>query len=502
MKGTLQEEVKRKIKLITGKISLPIKTNLMVQSDCPFNSPGTLFLLLLQVFFTACLTVFPFIPLYAAQTCIVNGGTIVLTSGTCEALTGTQLGTNTVGTAVVSASGAGTIIDLTTGTTINAQAGQRAISMTNGGVVLLGANTPILVNSTSSSNVTGISLSNTVVPGILGDNIPIYLTGAGSSTSGYGVRASNNSSVTLGVNLISNFSTGMFGIRADTGSKVSLLPGSTFMINGVDQKPGGAVLIAVDPGSIIDARNTNMSIAGTDVTAINMTNGGLVKIDATTGPLNVTNYGTINAGSAGIVADNTIVPLGTIDGAVINFAGIAGTGITATNGAQVWASDFTIKGAGIGVIANANSSTYVSDSKINITNSNGGIIRTISGIATYSTTFVRQSAGLVALGGEINANRLNILVPANNAYGLYSTTSITSPAVSGVLQFSNGTVNTSGSGSHGAVALGSPFVAGIPTMQLQNAHIATTGIGAHGLVTMTGGSISSLNSNIHTEGLG
>jgi outer membrane autotransporter protein len=398
------------------------------------------------------------------------------------------------------------VIDLTPGATVTTNTPIRGVDMLNGGTVLLGVTTPITVNSTvSTTGIVGILLNNTRIPGSLGTGIPVGLTTAltSISSSSYGLRAIQNSSITLGLDLTSNFSTGAFGVRADTGSTVTLIDSSRLVLTGPDRAPGGAVLIAVGPGSVIDARSgTSLSNAGHDVVGIYMLNGGLVRVDASTAPLSLTNVGTANSGAAGIVADNTIVPGGTIDGVTLNFTGIAGTGITATQGAQITASGVTVQGAGIGVVADTNSSVNIRDSSMTISDSNGGIVRTFTEAPSYRTTYLRQSAGLLALGGSLTADSVSISVPAHSAYGLDSTYSVYDPATVGTLRFSNGTVTTSGTGSHGAVALGSPFVSGTPTIQLHNATITTTGSNAHGLVASTGGIINATDSTIRTDGPG
>ena len=448
----------------------------------------------------------PMLPLQAqAQTCTIASGRIALTSGTCSAAPGSALSATGTG-AAVSATNAGTVIDLTPGATVTTATPIRGVDMINGGAVLLGIATPITVNSTvTTTGIVGININNTAIAGSLGTGIPVTLTTAltSISSSSYGLRAIQNSSVTLGLDLTSNFSTGAFGVRADTGSTVTLIDSSRLALTGPDKAPGGAVLIAVGPGSVVDARNgTSLSIAGHDVVGVYMLNGGLVRVDASTAPLSLTNVGTANSGAAGIVADNTIVPGGTIDGVTLNFTGIAGTGITATQGAQITVGGVTVQGAGVGIVADTNSSIDIHDSRITVADSNGGIVRTFTAAPSYATTYLRQSAGLLALGGTLTADNVSISVPANSAYGMDFTTSIYSPATTGTLMFSNGTVTTSGTGSHGAVALGSPFVSGTPTIELQNATITTTGSNAHGLVASTGGIIDAADSTVRAEGPG
>ena len=439
-----------------------------------------------------------------AQTCTVTSGRIALTSGTCSAAPGSALSATGTG-AAVSATNAGTVIDLTPGATVTTATPIRGVDMINGGAVLLGTTTPITVDSTATNTgIVGININNTAIPGSLGTGIPVTLTTALASTSSssYGLRAIQNSSVTLGLDLTSNFSTGAFGVRADTGSSVTLIDSSHLVLTGPNIAPGGAVLMAVGPGSVVDARNgTSLSIAGHDVVGIYMLNGGLVRVDGSTAPLSLTNVGTANSGAAGIVADNTIVPGGTIDGVTLNFTGIKGTGITATQGAEITVGGVTVQGAGIGVVADANSSVNIRDSSITIADSNGGIVRTFTEAPSFRTTYLRQSAGLLALGGTLTADGVSITVPADTAYGMDSTYSISDADIVGTLRFSNGTVTTSGTGSHGAVALGYPG-GGTPTILLQNVRISTTGSNAHGLVVSTGGIINATDSTVRAEGSG
>ncbi len=440
-----------------------------------------------------------------AQTCVISSGHIALTSGTCAVTPGSVLSATGYSTAV-SATNIGTVIDLTPGATVTTTSSAHGIDMINGGAVLLGENTPITVNAASTNGVIGIMITNSVIPGSLGSGIPITMvnTSTGTSVSGYGLRAVQNSSVTLGLDLTSNFSRVTYGVRADTGSTVTLIDSSRLLLTGPDVSPGGAVLMAVGPGSVIDARNgTSISTTGHDVAGIYMLNGGLVRVDTSTAPLILTNVGQLNAGSAGIVADNTVVPAGTIDGATLNFAGIAGTGVTATNGAQVTMSDLTVHGAGMGVVADTASTVNISGSSIAVSDTNGGIIRTISDSGgSFGTTYLRQGAGLFAEGGAIHANGVTVAVSANGVYGVYAGTSVYAPGVAGTLTYSNGTTMTSGTGSHGVIALGSPFVAGSPTVQLQNATITTTGSAAYGLAALTGGTINAAGSVIQAQGTG
>jgi outer membrane autotransporter protein len=261
--------------------------------------------------------------------------------------------------------------------------------------------------------------------------------------------------------------------------------------------------MAVDAGSVIDARDgARLSDSGYEVTGAYMSNGGLVLMDRST-TLSLENLAPADRGSTGVVVDNTIVPEGTVDGVSIQFAGKAGTGVTATRGGDITMRDVDIQGAGIGVIADTLSRVSIADSTISITDSSGGIVRTIepSG-ATYRIVPVRQSAGLVALSGDLDADGVSITVPADRAYGVHATYSIESLTTAGALTFANGEISTSGLGSHGAVATGSPFITGIPTLQLSNATVATSGDGAHGLATINGGVINAAGSTIQADGLG
>jgi autotransporter family porin len=444
------------------------------------------------------------LPAVEAQTCMPVSGHIALTSGNCTVAPGTALSASAT-SAAVSATNDGTVIDLTTGASIASATSRHGVDMIGGGIVRLGANTPITMN-TSLTGVVGISITNSVIQETIGTGIPLRLVNAtaGNTVSGYGLRAMQNSSVTLGLDMTSDFSRVSYGVRADSGSTVNLINASRFVLTGPDVAPGGAVLMAVDAGSVIDARNgTTLSNTGHDVTGIYMLNGGLVRVDASTAPLSITSLASINTGSAGVVADNTMVPAGTIDGISIRFAGIAGTGITATRGAHIVVDGAGIQGAGMGVVADTGSTVNISRSSISISDSNGGIVRTIepSG-ATFQTTFVRQGAGLFALGGDLTADGVSISVPAALAYGVHSSISVFSPATAGTLTFANGTIMTSGAGSHGAVATGSPFVTDAPTLQLENATVTTTGSGGHGLAAFTGGIISATDSVIRAEGAG
>lgn len=443
-------------------------------------------------------------PAARAQTCPLTSGHIALTSGTCSVTPAAALSASAT-SAAASATNAGTVVDLTPGATITSSTNRHGVDMINGGIVRLGANTPITMNITSTG-VVGISIVNSVIEESLGPGIPLHLVNAtaGNAVSGYGLRATQNSSVTLGLDMTADFSRVTYGLRADTGSTVNLIGGTRIVLTGPDVFDGGAALMAVDAGSVVDARNgTSLSNTGRNVTGVYMSNGGLVRLDATTAPITINNLATVNAGSAGVVADNTIVPAGTIDGVSIRFTGIAGTGITATRNAQIAVSGAEIQGAGMGVVADTGSIVNITGSRIFISDPNGGIVRTIepSG-GTFQTTFLRQGAGLFALGGVLDADGVSVFVPAGGAYGVHSSISVYSPATGGTLRFANGTISTSGNGAHGAVATGSPFVDEAPTLRLQNATVTTTGSGAHGLATSTGGTIGVTDSTIRTEGTG
>lgn len=440
-----------------------------------------------------------------AQDCAVTANRITMTAGVCAVVPGTELrATNT--NAAVSASNDGTLIDLRPGATVitSTTLTRHGIDMINGGKVLLGPDSLIQINA-SGLGVLGISIDNSRFATPVGTGIRLAMTNAttGNEVSGYGVRAIRNSDVSLGLNLSSNFSRSAYGVRADTGSRVVLIDQSSIALSGPDSGPGGAGVMAVDTGSVIDARNgTRISNSGHDVSALYLSNGGLVLADSST-RLSLGNLATSNAGSAGIVADNTLVPAGTIDGVAMAFTGIAGTGITATRGAQVTVREVNVEGAGMGVVADTLSSIDIRASRVSITDSNGGIVRTIepSG-GTYRTTFLRQGAGLFALGGRLAADGMSILVPANAAYGVHASYSVLSPATAGSLIFANGTIATSGVGAHGAVATGSPFVADTPSLQLRNAQVTTDNTGAHGLAVISGGSIDAAGSVIRAEGAG
>lgn len=115
---------------------------------------------------------------------------------------------------------------------------------------------------------------------------------------------------------------------------------------------------------------------------------------------------------------------------------------------------------------------------------------------------MRQAAGLLALGGILDADGVPVSVAADSAYGVHATTSIYVPATAGALTFANGSISTSGLGSHGAVATASAFVTDLPTLRLQNATITTAGGGAHGLAAFNGGAIDATGSAIRAEGSG
>ncbi len=440
-----------------------------------------------------------------AQDCVVTANRITMTAGVCAVVPGTELrATNT--NAAVSATNDGTQIDLRPGATVitSTTLTRHGIDMINGGKVLLGPDSLIQINA-SGLGVLGISINNSRFATAVGTGIRLDMTNAtaGNNVSGYGVRAIQNSDVSLGLNLTSDFSRSAYGVRADTGSRVVLIDQSSIALSGPDSGPGGAGLMAVDAGSVIDARNgTHVSNSGHDVSALYMSNGGLVLADSST-RLSLGNPATVNAGSAGIVADNTLVPAGTIDGVAMAFTGIAGTGITATRGAQITAREVNVEGAGMGVVADTLSRVDIRAARVSITDSNGGIVRTIepSG-GTYRTTFLRQGAGLFALGGHLAADSVSIVVPANAAYGVHASHSVLSPATAGTLSFANGTIATSGVGAHGAVATGSPFVVDVPSLQLRNAQVSTSNTGAHGLAVISGGVIDAAGSIIRAEGAG
>lgn len=436
-----------------------------------------------------------------AQTCPIVSDRIAMTAGACTVDPGTELRASTAA-AAVSAINAGTEIDLRPGATVITTTTRHAVDMINGGVVLLGPETLIQVNA-SSNGVLGVSIVNTAVSLGPGIRLDLHDTTTGTNVSGYGLRAIQQSSVTLGLDLNSDFSRSAYGVRADTGSTVALTDGSAIFLSGADVGPGGAALIAVDAGSVIDARaGTSISNTGHDVAGAYMSNGGLVLMDSSTS-VSLNNLAPVNGGSAGVVADNTVVPEGTIDGVALDFTGIAGTGVTATRGAEIAMRGVDIRGAGIGVIADTLSSAKVAGGSIAISDTHGGIVRTIepSGGA-YSTAYVRQGAGLLALGGSLEADDVSIVVTAGSAYGVHSATSIYSPATAGALTFAGGEISTSGPAAHAAVATGSAFVSAAPVLQLRSAEVTTTGSGAHGLAAITGGTISATGSTIRAEGAG
>lgn len=444
-------------------------------------------------------------PPVQADPCVVVSSRINLTSGTCEVTPGTELrATNT--NPAVSAANTGTLIDLRPGATVitSTTLTRNAIGMTNGGQVLMGPLTLIRLDA-SGLGVLGISVSNSRFTAPLGTGIPLQMHNAttGNNVSGYGVRAVQGSDMTLGLDLTSDFSRSAYGVRADTESRVVLIDSSTIALTGPDSGPGGAALMAVDAGSIIDARNgTRVANSGHDVTGLYLSNGGLVLADAST-QLTLGTPASQNAGTAGIVADNTRVPAGTVDGALLIFSGIAGTGITATRGADLVASGMRVQGAGMGVVADTGSRVAISASQLDISDTHGGIVRTIepSG-ATFGTTFLRQGAGLFALGGKLDADQVSIRVSADGAYGAYASHSVLSPATMGTLHFANGTIDTSGVGAYGAVATGSPFVDGAPVLTLQTASVTTRNTGAHALAVISGGVLAANDSMVRAEGLG
>lgn len=444
-----------------------------------------------------------FAPSARADPCVVVSARIALAAGTCEVTPGTELrATNTQ--PAVSSTNVGTRVDLRPGATVitSTPSTRHAVDMINGGQVLMGPQTLIQLNA-SGLGVLGISVSNSRFTEPIGSGIRLELHNAttGNNVSGYGIRAVQGSDVTLGIDLVSTFSRSAYGIRADSGSRVVLIDESSIALSGPDSAPGGAALMAVEAGSMIDARNgTRIANSGHDVSGLYLSNGGLVFADVST-QLTLGNPATVNAGTAGIVADNTLVPAGTIDGASITFTGIAGTGITATRGADITASGLGIQGAGMGVVADTGSRVAISDSALTMSDTHGGIVRTIepSG-ATFGTTFLRQGAGLFALGGELEADQVSVQVPADGVYGVHASHSVLAPATMGTLRFANGSITTSGVGAYGAVATGSPFVEGAPTLLLQDAAVTTTNAMAHGLAVISGGSLTAIDSVILAQG--
>lgn len=247
-----------------------------------------------------------------AQTYAIVSGHVALASGTCAVEPAPALSSSNTN-AAVSASNPATVIDLTPGATVTTATTRHGVNMINGGMVLLGPNTPISVNA-STTGLLGISINNSVISGSLGTGIPIIMNNvtAGTNVSGYGLRAIQNSSVTLGLNLTSNFSKSAYGVRAESGSTVNLINASSVVLSGPDAAPGGAALIAVDPGSVIDARDgTIISNTGHDVTGIYMSGGGLVRAYGlavlTGGELKATNSAirTEGAGSYGLFSGTT-----------------------------------------------------------------------------------------------------------------------------------------------------------------------------------------------------
>jgi len=82
-----------------------------------------------------------------AQTCSVVSSSIQLSSGTCPVAPGTTLNQIGSGTPIVTATNPGTMVDLTPGATLVGNGYENvAVTMLNGGIVRLGANTPITLN--------------------------------------------------------------------------------------------------------------------------------------------------------------------------------------------------------------------------------------------------------------------------------------------------------------------------------------------------------------------
>lgn len=147
------------------------------------------------------------------------------------------------------------------------------------------------------------------------------------------------------------------GVRAESGSIVTLVDDSLISITQVPNWWGGAALLATDTGSLVDGRNgTRIVAAGDGLVGAYMKDGGVVLVDASTGFLLTSSDSTYS--SNGIVVDNTIAPSDALGAdLVFEFDGVGGTAVAAINGGQVTVNGMTVCGAGAtsGAFAKADS---------------------------------------------------------------------------------------------------------------------------------------------------
>jgi len=240
-----------------------------------------------------------------AQTCPISSNSITLFSGQCIVAPGTTLTQTGNYETLVAAFNSGTVIDLTPGATLIGNGFQNiAVQMIDGGVVRLGASTPITL--TASNGNPAILIENTDA-GTLGSNIPLSITNANSTA--FGLQATLGSQVTLGLDL--QAVDALTGVRADSGSSVTLVDASSINMGQSPSWFSGAALMATGTDSVIDARsNTQISMSGEGVVGAYMSDGGRVRVDASTGFSLSAPAGSY--GSNGIVVDNTIAPTDTL----------------------------------------------------------------------------------------------------------------------------------------------------------------------------------------------
>jgi len=423
-------------------------------------------------------------------TMTVTSGTTTVVGNTAIATTGTTAATNVTGGTLVFDPTAGPIPGPINVRTVNGNALQA-----NGGT--------ILVPRDSLSILTGFG------HGVLANGASSAVTianGAAITTNGgTGLAAIGGTINATGVVIVGAATSTGHGAVAESGGTINLHAGTSITTGGGFN---AVALGASGAGSRVNADALiPLTTTGRGAMGIYLHDGGQVSL------LPGSTFNINGTSSVGVAVDNTTVALGTIGrGLTINLngAGVAGqagsTGVVAFNGGNITLQNLTVTGsnAAAGVWAQSNSTVTLTDaSVININSAQNQTYYTLrtptlitaSGLvgSIFSVTGGAPIAGLYAPGGTIgttvNVSSGNGAAGADVGFGglinMTSNAITTTGASSFGIRVDNGTVvgsNSSITTSGGGAALF--FNGGPGLIDLTNSTVLATGANTAGLSSL------------------
>src|SRR5262245_13191742 len=318
--------------------------------------------------------------------------------------------------------GTTTVVGNTTITSIGANAG---VNATGTGLAILDTTAgpspgPIAVQTANGhaalANGGDITFSNGATVGTTGVGSGLVAIGSGAVIEATGVTVKNTGTASAGHGAVAE-SGGVINLHAGTNVTTTAFNSVALGASGAGSKVNADALIPV-------------TINGRGGMAVYMHDGGLVSLLAgSTLNLNGTS-------SVGMVADNTVVPLGTIGSGLtinLNGVGVAGqagsTGIFAVNGGNLSIASVTITGQNAAAGAWAAPGSTVTLTGQSIININAEQNQAAYALSPFSPNIVTTSgqvngaftafggtpiAGLFTLGGTINSTGTTINVASNN----------------------------------------------------------------------------------------